>query len=116
MNYQLTHTPPTERQESNGDVGTNEGDLFDIAVDNEISNPSQRSRAGKQSTGSNAKRQKKDEKYGFGGKKRHAKSGDAMSSGDLSSFNARKMKSGPKSKGKKVTRPGKSRRKSMASH
>jgi hypothetical protein len=39
-----------------------------------------------------------------------------MSSGDLSGFNAKKMKVGSKGKGKKVMRPGKSRRKSMASH
>lgn len=65
--------------------------------------------------GPNAKRQKKNEKYGFGGKKRHSKSGDAASSADLSGFNAKKMKG----KGGKVTkaaasRPGKNRRKAMA--
>jgi rRNA-processing protein EBP2 len=54
------------------------------------------------------KRQKKNEKYGFGGKKRHAKSGDAMSSGDLRSFSVKKMKGGPKGGGAK--RPGKSKR------
>lgn len=32
------------------------------------------------------KRQKKDAKFGFGGKKRFSKSGDAMSSGDLRGF------------------------------
>jgi rRNA-processing protein EBP2 len=50
------------------------------------------------------KRQKKDAKYGYGGKKRFAKSGDAMSSGDLRGFSAKKMKAGAKQ------RPGKSRR------
>jgi rRNA-processing protein EBP2 len=50
------------------------------------------------------KRQKKDAKYGFGGKKRFAKSGDAMSSGDLRGFSSKKMKTGAKQ------RPGKSRR------
>jgi rRNA-processing protein EBP2 len=50
------------------------------------------------------KRQKKDAKHGFGGKKRFAKSGDAMSSGDLSGFSARKMKGGA------AKRPGKARR------
>jgi rRNA-processing protein EBP2 len=62
----------------------------------------------------NGKRQKKNEKYGFGGKKRHAKSGDAMSSGDLSGFNARKMKEGGKGGVSKAQRPGKSRRKTMS--
>ncbi|KAJ6113115.1 rRNA-processing protein and EBNA1-binding protein ebp2 [Penicillium capsulatum] len=52
----------------------------------------------------NPKRQKKDQKFGFGGKKRHAKSGDAASSGDLRNFSAKKMKAG----GSK--RPGKSKR------
>ena len=40
------------------------------------------------------KRQRKDEKYGFGGKKRHAKSGDAISSADMRSFPGRRMKYG----------------------
>lgn len=52
----------------------------------------------------NSKRQKKDEKFGFGGKKRHAKSGDATSSGDLRNFSAKKMKAGG------AKRPGKSKR------
>lgn len=61
----------------------------------------------------NAKRQKKDAKYGHGGKKRHSKSGDAISSGDLSGFNAKKMKSGGGGKPIK-SRLGKSRRKALA--
>ena len=65
--------------------------------------------------GSNNKRQKKNEKYGFGGKKRHSKSGDAASSGDLSGFNAKKMKAGSKSRVTKASRPGKNRRKAMSS-
>ncbi|KAM3504652.1 hypothetical protein MY10362_003430 [Beauveria mimosiformis] len=105
-----------KRQESSGDVGTKEGDLFDIAVDDEISKhsqrTSQRSGAGRSSSGPNTKRQKKNEKFGFGGKKKHSKSGDAMSSGDISGFNAKKMKAS--SKKIKASRPGKSRRKSMS--
>ena len=55
-----------------------------------------------------AKRQKRDEKYGFGGKKRFAKSNDAKSSADVSGFSVKKMK------GKKTPqRPGKSRRAKM---
>ncbi|CAG8133074.1 unnamed protein product [Penicillium salamii] len=71
-------------------------DMFDIAVE-EASQPEKRGREG------GGKRQKKDAKFGFGGKKRHAKSGDAASSGDLSNFSAKKMKGGAK-------RPGKSKR------
>lgn len=60
----------------------------------------------------NTKRHKKNEKYGFGGKKKHAKSGDAVSSGDLSGFNTKKMKSGSMHK---ASRPGRNRRKAMIS-
>ena len=52
------------------------------------------------------RRQKKDAKFGFGGRKRFAKSGDAMSSGDLREFSTRKMKSPRKA----AQRPGKARR------
>ncbi|UKZ94196.1 uncharacterized protein TrAFT101_009074 [Trichoderma asperellum] len=99
-----------KRQEHSSDVGTKEADIFDVSVDNEIAKHSQRSGSTRQQSGPrapNAKRQKKNEKYGFGGKKRHAKSGDAVSSGDLSRFNVKRMKS-------KAARPGKSRRKAAA--
>lgn len=99
-----------ERQEHNSDVGTKEADIFDVSVDNEIAKHSQRSGSTRQQSRArapNAKRQKKNEKYGFGGKKRHVKSGDAVSSGDLSRFNVKRMKS-------KASRPGKSRRKAAA--
>lgn len=107
-----------------------------MAVDNELashgnskfsSNSKKRSAPGSGAGGPpNAKRQKKDAKYGFGGKKRNAKSGDAMSSGDLSGFSAKRMKNGGGSggfggggggakKGGKAPRMGKSRRKAMAS-
>ncbi|KAL6862391.1 eukaryotic rRNA processing protein EBP2 domain-containing protein [Trichoderma novae-zelandiae] len=100
-----------KRQEHSSDVGTKEADIFDVSVENEIGKHSQRSGAGRQQSGArpaNGKRQKKNEKYGFGGKKRHAKAGDAVSSGDLSRFNVKKMKA-------KASRPGKSRRKAAAS-
>lgn len=90
--------------------------MFDIGVDNELAKHSLRLSAdrGNKLRGANAKRQKKNEKFGFGGSKRHSKSGDAFSSGDLSGFNAKKMKasSGPRGK---VSRPGKARRKAIAS-
>ncbi|GAB0145458.1 P450 monooxygenase-like protein [Epichloe bromicola] len=103
-----------KRHESGGDMTTNEADIFDVSVDNELAKHSQRSGPpgrGGSSSGPGAKRQKKNEKYGFGGKKRHAKSGDAISSGDLSGFNTKRMKAGAKTK----SRPGKNRRKAMAS-
>ncbi|PKS05237.1 hypothetical protein jhhlp_008608 [Lomentospora prolificans] len=110
-----------KRQES-GNADTHEADeLFDVAVDNEL-----RSHGGKnfKSAGKgrrsddrvpNPKRQKKNEKYGFGGKKRHSKSGDAFSSADLSGFSVKKNKAGFKGAGGgKAQRPGKARRKAMA--
>ncbi|RDA92281.1 hypothetical protein CP533_5485 [Ophiocordyceps camponoti-saundersi (nom. inval.)] len=110
-----------KRQESGSATGTNEADIFDVGVDNEIAKHSQRAARGNSNSGArkpNAKRQRKDEKYGFGGKKRNNKSGDAISSGDLSAFSVRNMKSGgSKSRakqGSKATRPGKARRKVMA--
>jgi rRNA-processing protein EBP2 len=93
---------------------TEADDLFDVAVDNEIKAHDKRTAsAGKKRPGApsgapNAKRQKKDAKYGFGGKKRHSKSGDAVSSGDLSGFSVKRMKSG--GKGGAKPRLGKSRR------
>ncbi|KAK3308868.1 eukaryotic rRNA processing protein EBP2-domain-containing protein [Chaetomium strumarium] len=105
-------------------LGTTEADdIFDVAVDKELSNSKSSSKKrGAAGDGPNPKRQKKDTKYGFGGKKRFAKSGDAVSAGDLSGFSAKRMKSGGfaaggaggKKKGVKAPRPGKSRRKAMA--
>ncbi|KAJ9402563.1 hypothetical protein DTO282F9_759 [Paecilomyces variotii] len=91
-----------------GNEGTtgpaNDEDLFDIAL--EEPSKDRKHSAG----GPNLKRQKKNEKFGFGGKKRHHKSGDAISTGDLSNFSAKRMKSGGKKAGGSK-RLGKSRRK-----
>ncbi|TPX06937.1 uncharacterized protein E0L32_011161 [Thyridium curvatum] len=122
-----------KRQENSGDLGETEGDLFDVAVDDEIkrhnNNRSEGGRGGRGGAASagrpNAKRQKKNEKYGFGGKKRHAKSGDAISSGDMREFSVKRMKGGASSGGRGgrggrggsrggASRPGKSRRQAMA--
>ncbi|KAL9131830.1 MAG: hypothetical protein Q9217_000357 [Psora testacea] len=85
----------------------NEEDLFEVALEDAAKEDGQsRSvRKGAEAKGPN-KRRRKDEKFGFGGKKRFSKSGDALSTGDMSGFSAKKMK------GKKgVTRRfGKSRR------
>lgn len=84
------------------------GDLFDVAIeDANKSDSRKRGRSGGDSGGPSTKRQKKDQKFGFGGKKRFSKSGDAVSSGDLSNFSVKKMKSGG---AKKSKRPGKSKR------
>lgn len=54
-----------------------------------------------------SKRQKKDQKFGFGGKKRFAKSGDAVSSGDMRGFAKSNRKEGGGGASKRL---GKSRR------
>ncbi|KAF9364913.1 rRNA-processing protein and EBNA1-binding protein ebp2 [Mortierella sp. NVP85] len=66
---------------------------------------------------SRSKRLKKDQKFGFGGKKRHGKSNTAESSADVSGFSVRRNKSTsfkPGHKAAKATgvkkRPGKARR------
>ena len=90
--------------------------MFDVAVDKEIKKHNFRKASGGRGDGApNRKRQKKDEKFGFGGKKKFAKSGDAVSSGDLSGFSVKGMKGakGKGGKGTKANRPGKARRKSM---
>ncbi|KAJ4306350.1 rRNA-processing protein EBP2 [Collariella sp. IMI 366227] len=111
---------------SSGLGATEVDDLFDVAVDNELGGSKNKAGGGgnnkKRSAGDHgpsAKRQKKDTKYGFGGKKRFSKSGDAVSSGDVSGFSAKGMKSGGFSGGAKkawkpAARPGKARRKASA--
>jgi rRNA-processing protein EBP2 len=89
-------------------TATNEEDLFDVALDNDTKPDDRRDRK----SGPN-KRQKKNEKFGFGGKKRHAKSNTAESSADGRGFSARKMKGGKPSGGGgggAKSRPGKARR------
>ncbi|GAP89133.1 putative rRNA processing protein [Rosellinia necatrix] len=105
-----------KRSETGGaDLGTREADLFDVGVDDELDkhNRSQRG-GGERGAKPGAKRQKKNEKFGFGGKKKYSKSGDATSSADLSGFSAKRMKSGAKGKTPKTARLGKSRRKAGA--
>ncbi|RWA14887.1 hypothetical protein EKO27_g182 [Xylaria grammica] len=99
-----------------GDLGTHEADLFDVGVDNELNKYNKGlQRGGERGAGGpGAKRQKKNEKFGFGGKKKYSKSGDAASSADLSGFSVKRMKGGAKGKTPKTARLGKSRRKAGA--
>jgi rRNA-processing protein EBP2 len=94
---------------------TEADDLFDVAVEKELKSGNNKKRsfsAGDYAP--SAKRQKKDSKFGFGGKKKHIKSNDATSSADIGGFSAKRMKSGggagPK-KPFKAPRLGKARRK-----
>ncbi|RMZ71354.1 hypothetical protein GMOD_00005897 [Pyrenophora seminiperda CCB06] len=97
-----------KRKRQGADItATNEEDLFDVAA---TATDSKSDRRGKSdnSKSFNPKRQKKDQKYGFGGKKRFGKSNDAQSSADGRDFSVRKMKG--KSAGEASKRPGKERR------
>ena len=86
----------------------NEKDLFDIALDEEVTTPKQ-SRTANGKPAANTKRQKKDEKYGFGGRKRFKKSNDSKSANDMRDFSVKRMKG----KGGAAKRPGKDRRAKM---
>lgn len=85
------------------DVTTTNEDLFDIELES-AAKTDRRDPSDK----TNFKRQKKDAKFGFGGKKRHAKSNDAISSADTRGFSMNKMKG--KTGGGAKQRPGKNRR------
>ncbi|KAG2176537.1 hypothetical protein INT44_007200 [Umbelopsis vinacea] len=76
---------------------------FDIELDGGADDKSNK----KSKRGGPSKREKKDSKYGFGGKKRHAKSNTAESSADVGGFNPKKNKAPFKGQAK---RPGKAKR------
>ena len=96
-----------KRQGAGGDTGLvheREEELFE-RIDVEEGGPARDGKGRERGTG--MKRQKRDQKFGFGGKKRFKKSGDAVSTGDMGGFSAKKMKKG----GTVVKqRPGKARR------
>ncbi|KAI8578108.1 hypothetical protein K450DRAFT_249076 [Umbelopsis ramanniana AG] len=75
---------------------------FDIELDGGADDKSN-----KKSKRGPSKRDKKDSKYGFGGKKRYAKSNTAESSADVGGFNPKKNKAPFKGQAK---RPGKAKR------
>ncbi|KAI5293187.1 rRNA-processing protein and EBNA1-binding protein ebp2 [Ascosphaera acerosa] len=92
-----------------------QSDLFDVALDN-ADKPGDRNRdRDRRKAGPNFKRQKKNEKFGFGGKKKYKKSNDAKSSADLGSFSASRMKGRGGKGGGAAKRPGKGRRAAMRS-
>jgi rRNA-processing protein EBP2 len=65
--------------------------MFDIALESEAKRPRTPSKTSKTDS-KNPKRAKKDEKYGFGGKKRNSKSNDAFSTSDTRDFSHKRMK------------------------
>ncbi|KAB5545627.1 eukaryotic rRNA processing protein EBP2 [Coniochaeta sp. 2T2.1] len=106
-----------KRSESGAAAGEREAIDFDVAVEDEIKGASDK-KGGKRGAGGRdgpaAKRHKKDSKFGFGGKKRYAKSNDAVSAGDLGGFSVKRMKAGGGAKGKTTPRLGKNKRKAAA--
>lgn len=95
------------KRKNTGTGATNEENLFDV----ELEDAAKEERSSRSANGGDGpgrkqnKRQKRDEKHGFGGKKRFSKSTDAASTADLREFSAKKMKG---KQGQK--RLGKSRR------
>ncbi|KAI9859319.1 MAG: rRNA-processing protein and EBNA1-binding protein ebp2 [Vezdaea acicularis] len=99
------------KRRGEGDTGgEREEEMFDVGLEEEVGSRARKgaraefggSKEGRQG---GAKRQKmgregKDRKFGFGGKKRFAKSGDAVSTADMTGFSAKKMKGGTKRVGK----------------
>lgn len=95
-----------------------EPDLFDVSLEDSATT-AKKDREARKASGSrsasgaggapNAKRQKKDAKYGYGGKKRFSKSGNAESTNDMRGFPGKGMKKPFKGAAGK-SRPGKSKR------
>ncbi|KAL8710081.1 MAG: hypothetical protein Q9220_005353 [cf. Caloplaca sp. 1 TL-2023] len=92
------------KRRNNEEDGADETKLFDVAL--EDTSTLHKAARGPRMGGASNKRQKKEDKFGFGGKKRFAKSGDVVSTSDLRAFSTRKMKGQKKG----PSRPGKSRR------
>ncbi|KAF9173874.1 rRNA-processing protein and EBNA1-binding protein ebp2 [Mortierella sp. AD011] len=118
-----------KKKRQGNDSSANADDEFDVALasdDEEMrayKTAGQNGNKGKKRSASSTpesrgKRLKKDQKFGFGGKKRHAKSNTADSSADVSGFNVKRNKSTSFKAGHKATktaakkRPGKARRQS----
>ncbi|CAK1364581.1 unnamed protein product [Cercospora beticola] len=93
-----------KRKRQGADLAANEDDPFDVALEDAATTAAKdKAERRAKGDGPNRKRQKKNEKFGFGGKKRFSKSNDAKSTADDSGYSVKKMKAGSK-------RPGKSKR------
>ncbi|KAM3416469.1 hypothetical protein BST61_g8064 [Cercospora zeina] len=93
-----------KRKRQGADLAATEDDPFDVALEDAATTAAKdKAERRAKGDGPNRKRQKKNEKFGFGGKKRFAKSNDAKSTGDDRGYSVKKMKAGSK-------RPGKSKR------
>ncbi|EMC97894.1 hypothetical protein BAUCODRAFT_51412, partial [Baudoinia panamericana UAMH 10762] len=83
------------KRQGGASLNAKEDDMFDVALE-DAAETEKKDRTERRASGAGAgrKRQKKDEKFGFGGKKRFAKSNDARSGGDLSGYSVKRMKGG----------------------
>ena len=103
------------RRGKTGIAGTEDDDK---ALEAMLAKPGkQLAAAGKPAPKLNRKRQRKDEKFGFGGQKRQRKANDASSAADMSKFSGGRNKQVPPTMGtrakKGADRPGKSKRTAM---
>ena len=102
MKEPVSLTVLADRRDADTGGQAEEDDLFDVALEDASKADRSSTRPGRNSKVNN-KRQKRDQKFGFGGKKRFSKSGDAASSADIRGFSAKKMKGqrkGPQRLGK----------------
>nr|POE73253.1 rrna-processing protein ebp2 [Quercus suber] len=103
-----------KRKRQGAELEATEESMFDVALEDAAVTDKKDRAARKAGKGGPNKRAKKDEKFGFGGKKRFAKSNDARSTSDTKGYSVKKMKGdrpgGGKPGGGAKQRPGKSRR------
>ncbi|KAG0280283.1 rRNA-processing protein and EBNA1-binding protein ebp2 [Linnemannia exigua] len=111
-----------KKKRQGNDNTTNADDDFDVALasdDEEMKSyktgdPNSKKRSSTSTHESRGKRSKKDQKFGFGGKKRFGKSNDANSSADVSGFSVKRNKSTSFKSGHKAHKAGGSAKKGGA--
>ncbi|KAF9175906.1 rRNA-processing protein and EBNA1-binding protein ebp2 [Mortierella sp. AD011] len=110
-----------KKKRQGNDNSTNADDEFDVALESDdeemkaYKTVGQNGNKGKKRSASSTpesrgKRLKKDQKFGFGGKKRHSKSNTADSSADVSGFNVKRNKSTSFKTGHKAAKAGAKKR------
>ncbi|KAK3844035.1 MAG: putative rRNA-processing protein ebp2 [Linnemannia gamsii] len=111
-----------KKKRQGNDNTTKADDDFDVALasdDEEMKSyksgdPNSKKRSSDSTHESRGKRSKKDQKFGFGGKKRFGKSNDANSSADVSGFSVKRNKSTSFKSGHKAHKAGGSAKKGGA--
>ena len=93
------------KRKRQSDMGLDD-DEFDVQLEEALGER----KAARHTSAPKMSRQRRNEKFGFGGKKRHNKSNTADSTDQFGKAARRKPGGGPRPKSKKPQRPGKSRR------